>query len=186
MENFYEYNFNKVAYEYESYPFIKKEVKTVYLRKNYNDNKKHFTKKDYEILEALYHELMPSIINLQLHLDRIEGISETKLIKWPKIAIFSLYFLSWCFVLMISYAFYRIPLNAPLGFLKNITEYINVIEDPFSEIYKEDLLRNNIMSMKVTLYIVIKFLYYILGKTLRVTLKILKGLKDNMEDNPFE
>lgn len=132
IKNFIEYTHDVVTYEYNAFPLVKRQVEDSYNLEKYNGKQKYLKVEDYTVLEALYYELMPNIINLKFYLSCFEIFSYyTKMLKWPKIAIFISYFLCWGFMVAISYWFYPLELKKAKVLILKFMFYLMNIENPF-------------------------------------------------------
>ena len=81
----------------------------------------------------LYDEFISSLIILKLFFFRIEYTTKYKIIHWSKIGIFSLYFISWSYILIISYSISPVELIMGKYFLINLIRYIIRKNDFFSD-----------------------------------------------------
>jgi len=81
----------------------------------------------------LYEEFIPSLIILKLFFFRMEYIPQFKIIRWSKIIIFSLYFISWSYILITSYSISPVELTMGKYFLINLIRYLLRKNDFFSD-----------------------------------------------------
>src|ERR1700753_1182978 len=106
---------------------------------------------------ALFEELIPQILDLKLTLGLFELDKQKKVIVWPKIFIFSMYFLCWSYILIISY--YNYPIELPMFkiFIKNILMYLTIGEDLFIDnIYSVNENLVTIENMKLLILGIVK------------------------------
>lgn len=116
-------------------PFVINEIEIN--RDTYNeitfDDLGLISSEDFDNLRKFYKEIMPSLISLKLFFFRLEYISEYKIIRWSKIIIFSLYFICWLYILIISYSISPVELIGAKYFLINLIRYLLRKNEPFSD-----------------------------------------------------
>lgn len=143
IENMLKKHDDSVEYTYIGIPQCKQDFMTNYLNKKYNNIKTYPGSKDILYFEQLFTNLMPLIIKLNILLSCLNYLNDDYKIKGPKIAIFSLYFICWSYILIICYFIYPVKLIMGAYFLENFLIYIMQIEyNPFAEDYMYSLNEN--------------------------------------------
>jgi len=161
-------------YEYVGYPYCKEEVYKQY-RKEFNKTTEPWTTEEIKQTTALFEELIPQILDLKLTLGLFELDKQKKVIVWPKIFIFSMYFLCWSYILIISY--YNYPIELPMFkiFIKNILMYLTIGEDLFIDnIYSVNENLVTIENMKLLILGIVKVIIKVI---INLILKIIKTKK---------
>lgn len=136
---------DKITYEYIGVPICKEEVYIEYELK-FKKPRSSWCEENHEKVRQLFEDLVPQILRLKIVLNNLEILKREKKIVWPKIIIFSLYFICWSYILITSY--YNYPIELPMfkNLVKNLMIYITVGEDPFNgHIYS---LNKNMITIK--------------------------------------
>jgi hypothetical protein len=153
-----------VKYKYNhGLPHCKDDIIDQYCLDKYNKKRVRYTVSDLDNMSALYYELMPNILKMKLYLYRLDAIAKTPPIKWPQVVIFSIYFICWSYILVISYMYYPIELNGAKYLLLNFMRYLCDIDNPFAELYWGSLNENLITKEEIK-----NVLYKILKKIFRL------------------
>jgi hypothetical protein len=156
----------ELNYEYETSPLCHDNVYFEIIKKKYKPEIIELTKadcfllehEDYTNLKELYESLMPMIINLKICLAIFSVINERKSLHVMRILTFSLYFICWSYILIISYRNTPIPLNMGLNYLINFLAYLGTADNPFAELHWGSL------NINMLTWVTIKFLFKILLK----------------------
>ena len=114
---------DKTSIEYVAEPLSKDHVCIKY-EQEINKPMANWTRKDYEELNKLFFELSPKIHSLKLTRELFQNLKQQKKVKYPKIIIFSMYFICWSYILLISYNNY--PIELPM-FKYLITNFMNYL-----------------------------------------------------------
>lgn len=149
-------------YQYVYDAYAKKETSADYKEKKYKNVTTKCTIKDYEEIEKLFHDLIPKIVLLKLELELLEGTEKYAIVKWPKVVIFSLYFVSWAFILSVSYYFYPVTFSMFKYFCINMMIYLLNLDDNFSCVSGGSL-RENLITKESIMLIVNAILKKVLG-----------------------
>jgi|ERR1700753_310620 len=160
----------EIPYEYVARASCKEEVYEQY-EKEFNKPVGSWTSKERRQVRALFEDLIPQILDLKLTLTLFESDKQENIVVWPKIFIFSTYFLCWSYILIISY--YNYPIELPMFkiFVKNLLMYLIIGEDPFiDQIYS---INENLITIENIKLLIIGIIEIII----KIILKIINRIK---------
>ena len=133
IEIIYDMDFEEdVSYKYEGDPYCKDEVYNEY-KKKFNKSVSDWTSNEDKEVNKLFHDLIPIILDLKAKVKNLHILKEKYIIAWPKIFIYGMYFVCWCYILLISYYNYPIELRMFKNLIVNFMSYLIIGdgEDPF-------------------------------------------------------
>jgi hypothetical protein len=116
--------------QYQGSPYAKEEVYLEYKLSKYGTREMKLTSDDYNNIAKEFHNTMPKLLKLSIFLERYSLIEKAPIIKYTKVFIYSIYFICWSSILLVSYKKIEVftLANALISWL---TPYIEKIE-PFS------------------------------------------------------
>jgi hypothetical protein len=138
VENYLSNNDEKIRYEGNAY--TKEEILIQYTIDKYKDIKVDLTSEDYVIIKKEFDETMPILLQLSISLEIYSTISSISKIKNIRILIYSLYFICWAYILLVSYkGVGEFSLTSQLivclrPYIEYLTLYTDTIE-PFSGLF---------------------------------------------------
>lgn len=135
LREYIEFKINTSVYEntftkYESVVLAKESIYISYRTKNNIPEDQSLTDTDHDVIKKEYDEKMPKILKIGIFLELYSIDNNAKIIVRCKIVIFSLYLISWLYVLIKSY--YVNPNDFQIT-VKLLIETLLNNKDPFSE-----------------------------------------------------
>lgn len=117
--------------QYQATPMSSSERLRSYKKNNTINKEIKLTEKDYNIMRQEYYEMIPTLLKFNLFLEKYSQAGAQPMMKWFKIIIFGLYFISWSYILIRSYYHNPIELTYCKYYLMNILSYFPIMNDVF-------------------------------------------------------